>query len=195
MIKMTTAQSHETLQQILELLSRNFKGNVSPQEAEEQGFVTAFYELPDLERMCGPHRHVVAMDGDRLVGYALIMLKEFGRDFPLLVPMFERIDRLTVGDRRLAGMRYFVMGQVCIEKAYRGKDLRLFDLLYEKLKEQMSGAFDLVVTEVASRNQRSLKAHARVGFRPADRYLDKEEWEIIVWDWRPVEDGSGRSRM
>lgn len=184
MIRTTTAQSRETLQQILDLQSRNLKENVSQAEAAEQGFVTALYDLPFLERMCGPYRHVVAVDGDRVVGYALVMLKEFGRDFPLLVPMFERIDQLMLGDRRVADLRYFVMGQVCVEKEYRGKDLRVFDRLYEELRERMSGDFDLVVTEVASRNQRSSRAHARVGFRLADRYLDQEEWEIIVWDWR-----------
>jgi hypothetical protein len=198
MIQTTTAQSQETLEQILDLQARNYKDNLSPEEAAEQGFLTARYSLSDLETMRGPYRHVVAMDGGgRLAGYALVMLKEFGRDFPLLVSMFERINRLTFGGRRLAETSYFVMGQVCVEKKYRGnKDLQVFDRLYEGLKAQMSGDFDLVVTEVSSRNPRSSKAHARVGFQPADRYLDeKDAWEIIVWDWRPAEDRSERVRL
>lgn len=191
MIRMTKAQTPETLQQILDLQARNLADHLSPSEVVEQGFVTLRHDLPLLERLCGPYRHIIALDGDRVVGYALVMLKEFGRDFPLLVSMFDRINRLTFGDRRLAETSYFVMGQVCVEKEYRGKDLRVFDRLYEGLKEQMSGDFDLVVTEVSSRNPRSSKAHARVGFQPADRYSDeKDAWEIIVWDWRPAEEGT-----
>lgn len=183
MIRTTTARSREALQQILDLQARNLADPLSPAEAAEQGFVTLRHDLPLLERLCGPYRHVVAMDGDRLVGYALVMLKEFGSAFPILLPMFEQIDRLTVGERRLVEMSYFVMGQVCVEKEYRGRGV--FRGLYEELKEHMSGAFDLVVTEVATRNQRSLRAHEKVGFRRACQYLspDHEQWEIVTWDW------------
>lgn len=191
MIRMTTAESRETLQQILDLQARNLAAHLARAEAADQGFVTVHHDLPLLERLCGPYRHVVAMDGDRLVGYALVMLKEFAGAIPVIVPMFEQFDRLTVGDRRLAELRYFVMGQVCVDKDYRGTGV--FRGLYEELKARMSGAFDLVVTEVASRNQRSLQAHLKVGFQCALRYRspDDEQWEIVTWDWRPAEAGHG----
>jgi GNAT superfamily N-acetyltransferase len=195
MVRMTTAQSRATLHQILDLQARNLAAHLSPAEAADQGFVTLRHDLPLLERLCGPYRHVIAMDGDRLVGYALVMLKEFGSAFPVLAPMFEQIDRLTVGDRRLPDVNYFVLGQVCVEKEYRGKGV--FRGLYEELKERMSGAFDLVVTEVASRNRRSLQAHVKVGFRRAFQYRspDHEQWEIVTWDWRPAEAGSEDPRF
>ena len=45
--------------------------------------------------------------------------------------------------------------------------------------------FELLVTEISTRNQRSLRAHARVGFEPVHRYRDDvDEWEIVAWDWR-----------
>jgi len=189
MIRMTTAESREALQQILDLQARNLAAHLSRAEAADQGFVTVHHDLPLLERLCGPYRHVVAMDGDRLVGYALVMLKEFAGAIPVIVPMFEQFDQLTIGDRRLAELRYFVMGQVCVDKDYRGTGV--FRGLYEELKARMSGAFDLVVTEVASRNQRSLQAHLKVGFRSVLQYRspDDEGWEIVTWDWRPAEAG------
>lgn len=189
MIRMTTAQFPETLQQILDLQARNLADHLSPAEVADQGFVTLRHDLPFLERLCGPYRHVVAMDGARVVGYALVMLKEFRGDIPVLEPMFEQIDRLAVGDQRLADMSYFVIGQVCVEKGYRGQGV--FRGLYEELRERMSGAFDLVVTEVASRNRRSLKAHENVGFWRTLQYSspDDEQWEIVTWDWRPTAAG------
>ena len=50
------------------------------------------------------------------------------------------------------------------------------------MAERYGSRFDLVVTEVAARNTRSLRAHARVGFEPLHVYPDAttgEEWHVI----------------
>ena len=181
---MTAAQGRDELQQILELQRRNLATHVSPAEAAKEGFVTARHDLPLLERMCGAYGHVVAMDADRVVGYALVMLKDFGSAVPVLVPMFEQIGKLPYGKQTLGQTRYFVMGQVCVEKAHRGKGV--FAGMYDELRRRMSGDFEVVVTEVATRNTRSLRAHEKVGFRRALGYRahDGESWEIVTWDWR-----------
>jgi len=46
--------------------------------------------------------------------------------------------------------------------------------------------FDFAITEIDNRNQRSLNAHKRIGFREIHRYnsADKTEWVIVVWDWK-----------
>ena len=44
--------------------------------------------------------------------------------------------------------------------------------------------FELVVTEIATRNARSLRAHERVGFEPVHQYRDEvDEWLIAAWDF------------
>jgi len=47
-------------------------------------------------------------------------------------------------------------------------------------------AHDLVITEVARRNGRSIRAHEGVGFELLCRYAhaDGAEWDVIGWDWR-----------
>lgn len=184
MIRMATARTREAFQQILDLQRRNLAAHLSPAEAAEQGFVTTRHDLELLERIGGPHGHVVAMDGDRVAGYALVMLKEFGAAIPVLVPMFDQIERLPYGSRKVAEVSHFVMGQVCVEKAHRGTGV--FRGMYEELKRRMSGSFELVVTEVATRNTRSLRAHEKVGFRRALQYRadDGESWEVVTWDWQ-----------
>jgi GNAT superfamily N-acetyltransferase len=187
MIRTATAQSRATLQQILDLQERNLAVHLSPAEAADQGFVTVHHELPLLDRISGPYGHIVALDGEQVVGYALVMLREFAGAIPIIVPMFAQLDRLTIGEESLAALRYFVMGQVCIAKEHRGQGV--FAALYDELRRQMRGSFDLVVTEVASRNGRSLRAHEKVGFRTVHRYAspDGELWEIVAWDWRSAE--------
>ena len=74
------------------------------------------------------------------------------------------------------------MGQVCIAAAYRGQGV--FDMLYKKHKEIFSGKYDVVITDIATRNTRSLRAHARVGFKTIATYTDElDEWAVVVWDW------------
>lgn len=71
--------------------------------------------------------HTLAMDGEQVVGYALTMLESFRNEIPILTPMFETADRL------LPTKNYLAMGQICIDKPYRGQGL--FKGLYRFYKE------------------------------------------------------------
>ena len=56
----------------------------------------------------------------------------------------------------------------------------------ERGRGQVIDRFDFTVTEVAARNVRSLKAHARVGFQTLHVYADpttREEWHVLALDF------------
>jgi L-amino acid N-acyltransferase YncA len=75
------------------------------------------------------------------------------------------------------------MGQICVDKAYRGKGV--FELLYQKHREIFEKSYDFIVTEISTRNTRSLRAHEKVGFKTIHTYRDSmDEWNVVVWDWR-----------
>jgi RimJ/RimL family protein N-acetyltransferase len=58
----------------------------------------------------------------------------------------------------------------------------LFDALYRGHRAHYAGRFELIITEVSTRNPRSLRAHARVGFEELHRFRDAtDEWSIIGW--------------
>ncbi len=179
----TTAQTDEELQQILDLQWVNLPQNLSQEEAKEQGFVTVHHNLNILSAMNRQYQHVIAKDGEKVVGYTLVMLKEFGDKIPILLPFFEKINRLTYRGELLRHVSYFVMGQVCIDKNYRSKGI--FSGLYLQMKKEMSDHFKYVITEIATRNTRSIRAHEKVGFGTIHIYSTKEEeWAIVGWDWR-----------
>ena len=47
----------------------------------------------------------------------------------------------------------------------------------------MHTEYDLCVTEIATRNQISVRAHEKMGFEPISTYSDdREEWVIVAWD-------------
>lgn len=172
------------IRQILDLQRENLPANISSEEQSDQGFVTVQHNLGLLSDMNAAEPQVIAKDADRVVGYALVMLRSFAQRVPVLIPMFELLNTLSYEGRSLAESAYYAVGQVCVAKSHRGQGV--FDGLYEQHRRQMANRYDFVITEVATRNQRSLRAHARVGFKTIHRYTapDGEEWDIVLWDWK-----------
>ncbi|MFN0274735.1 MAG: GNAT family N-acetyltransferase [Chitinophagales bacterium] len=179
-MKITVSQSAEDIHQILSLQQKNLPKNISKSEADEQGFVTVEHDFEILYSMHLAEPAVITKDGNTLAGYALVMTKEFGKKIPVLVPMFELFETIVYQNKKLSEYTYFVMGQVCIDKPYRG--LGLFDKMYAELKENLKGKYELMITEVATSNQRSVNAHKRAGLETIFIYTDDggEEWQIMT---------------
>lgn len=179
-----SANSAEDLQDILRLQKSNLARNLEAAEIESQGFVTVDHSYEQLKRLNDIEQHVIAKDGGKLVGYILAMTARSCKDIPVLVPMFEQFDSIGYKGKKIADFRYMVVGQVCVDKAYRGQDV--FDNSYNKYREHFSPDYDFAITEIALSNQRSLHAHFRVGFRELHRYTgpDQTAWIIVIWEWK-----------
>lgn len=175
----TTAKTAQDLQGILDLQQLNLAKSISKKEFNEQGFVTVEHDFETLRRMNSPHPHIIAKSGEKVVGYALTMLKEARAFVPVLDPMFGQIDELSFEGKLLKHSKYLTMGQICIAKEFRGQGV--FYQLYDFYKKQFAGVFDYVVTEVSERNKRSLRAHAKAGFEVLHRFSDKtDDWVLII---------------
>ena len=181
----TTVASREEASQIIDLQAKNLASVLSPAVARAQGFLTVRHDLEILWRMNQSEPSVIAKDGESVVGYALIMPKSFAQEVPILEPFFNLLETHNWDGRNFSKSdRWFVMGQVCVAEAYRGK--KVFDGMYAKMREICRDRFDFTVTEVAERNTRSLRAHERVGFKTVHRYgesLTGENWRVIVLDF------------
>lgn len=184
MISFTTATTDEELQQILTLQQLNLPKNISAAQALEQGFVTVEHDFATLKKMNDLENAVIAKDGAQVVGYLLAMTSDLRQDIPVLVPMFEVMDQLDYKEKKLHQYQYIVVGQACIAAAYRGKGL--LDEFYKAYKNFLKPKYDFTLTEISKRNQRSLRAHHRVGFHTLHEYEAPggEQWEIVLWDWR-----------
>jgi hypothetical protein len=118
-----------------------------------------------------------------LAGYALVMRREFEKDIPVLQPMFGQFNDLVYNGKKLGDQSYFVMGQICVAKPYRG--MGVFAGLYAKMREEMAPHFQYVITEIDKKNTRSQRAHEKVGFKTIAEYhsdFDNEDWLIVLWD-------------
>ena len=174
----------EDLERILELQSLNLKSNLTDTQKEKEGFVTVLHSYDDLKVMNDANPHTVVIHNGKLVGYALTMVPKFRNLIPILIPMFEMIDEeLSKANREDS---YVIMGQVCIAEGHRGKGL--FKQLYKAMKNYLSNQFDINITEVATSNIRSMRAHKNVGYEIMKIYSDSSgtEWALIEWNWKGV---------
>lgn len=170
------AGTTEELNQILELQRANIPSVISEVEKQQEGFVTVYHNFEILKAMNDKCAHVIAKSNDKVVGYALCMLKSFKVDIEVLQPMFKQIDQC------LDDESYFVMGQICIDKEFRKQGI--FRGMYGFMKQEMASKYNMIITEVDKKNTRSLNAHYALGFKLLHSYnSNQQDWALIAWDW------------
>jgi len=174
--------SKEELEKIARLSAANQVANISAETKEKEGFVSWVYSTDVLTRLHAIVPSVIAMDGDKLAGYAISLTKDCAAVYPSLAAMLDYAATVTYRGRPLSEHSFYIMGQICVDLAYRGQGV--VQQLYEFHKEQFSSRYDMLVTEISVSNPRSLKAHKKVGFDVIDTHRDHEgEWDLVLWDW------------
>jgi GNAT superfamily N-acetyltransferase len=192
-IRFTTVQTAVEVQQILELQRQNVPSALSAEQQASQGFVTVQHTFPLLERMNAAAPSIIAKAGEQLAGYCLMMPRSFVAEIPILQELVDTAEGLPGSERLKPGLswhgkplrgnpRWFIMGQVGVAEAYRGQGV--FDGLYQLLRDTYRPTFDFVITEIAARNTRSRRAHARVGFQDVAVHAEPngEAWHVVVLD-------------
>jgi hypothetical protein len=172
------------LHQLLDLQKRNLKSNLTPDEIQLQGFVTVKHSFEDILNMHQISPSVIVKDGDEVIAYVIAMTEASKTDIPILVPMFDMFAKIDYDGKKITSYNYMVVGQVCVDFNYRGQ--KVFDNAYEYYKSVFKEEYDFAITEIALENTRSLKAHARVGFKTIHEFSDTFgiDWAIVLWDFR-----------
>jgi predicted GNAT superfamily acetyltransferase len=183
MITYTTSKSINDLAGIIELQKSNLPSNLTQEEIAGEGFVTVVHRLEDLKKMNDIEQHIIAKDDGKIIAYLLAMTSKSKADIPVLIPMFENFEKIKFHDKILSAHKYIVVGQVCVSKGYRGQGI--LDNCYAEYKNQFKNKYDFAITEIATKNQRSIKAHKRIGFTEVHRFIapDNVEWSIVIWEW------------
>ena len=186
MIEYTTSSTDKDMLGIIALQKSNLPENLSPEDMQSQGFVTVVHSFEVLKKMNGIEQNIVAKDNDKVVAYLLAMTEKSKNDIPILLPMFALFEKIMLQGKPLAAYKYLVVGQVCVSKDYRGQGI--LDNCYAAYKKHFKDKYDFAVTEIATKNLRSVKAHERIGFKEIHRYAEpgKEEWSVVIWDWNDI---------
>jgi GNAT superfamily N-acetyltransferase len=182
MLHATIVTNKDEIKQVHELNQKNLRQNIPPSIQKEEGFVSWLYSIELLEKMHQLAPSVIIKDGDIVAGYALTTLKESANFHPDLQIVFDNLQQIKLNNQPIFNYSFYCMGQICIAKEYRGKGL--VDMLYQKHKELYCKEYDFILTDIATRNIRSVKAHQKIGFKTIHSYVDDvDEWEVVIWDW------------
>ena len=179
----TTSSTEKDLLGIIALQKNNLATKLKEDEISTQGFVTVAHRLHDLKKMNVVEQHIICKDIEKVVAYLLAMTVQSQYEIPVLLPMFKMFEQILYKRKLVSTYNYMVVGQVCVDINYRGQGI--LDKCYEHYKTCFSKKYDFAITEIASRNIRSIKAHQRIGFTEIHKYTatDKEEWSIVVLEW------------
>lgn len=181
-VEVTRVSSPIEIIGIRDLQALNLKQNITAEEAIDQGFLTATYTIEYLEEMNAASPSIIAKDGDKVVGYALVATKDIRKGHDLIEGLFDAIDACEYNGKSLEDINYVVVGQLCVAKEYRGQDL--VQKLYGHFRDCLSNEFTYLATDVAQANVRSLKAHKKRGFKVINELIyGGFGWDIVLWDW------------
>lgn len=181
-VEVTRVSSPNEIIGIRDLQALNLKQNITAEEAIEQGFLTAAYTIEYLQEMNAVFPSIIAKDGDKVIGYALVTTKDIRKGHDLIEGLFDAIDACEYNGQLLKDVNYVVVGQLCVAKEYRGQDL--VQELYGHFRDCLSSEFTYLVTDVAKANVRSLKAHKKRGFQVINELTyGGFGWDIVLWDW------------
>lgn len=185
-VELTRVSSPSEIIGIRDLQALNLKQNITAEEANDQGFLTAAYTIEFLHEMNSASPSIIAKVGDKVVGYALVATKEIRKGHDLIEGLFDAIDECEYRGELLRDVNYVVVGQLCVAKEYRGQDL--VQKLYGHFRDCLSNEFIYLVTDVAKANVRSLKAHKKRGFQVINELMyGGFGWDIVLWDWNAAD--------
>lgn len=184
MMKLERAITDLQIQQILDLQQQNLKKNLSSEEVLTQGFVTAEHNFGQLKRINDAEPSIIATENGQLVAYAIAMRQDLAKDMPVFETLLKTVDNLTYKDKSIKAYSYIFIGQLCVDKNYRGSGL--VKDLYAYYKTELSTNYDFAITDISEQNVRSLKAHQKCGFEKIHTFFDEytqSNWHVVVMDF------------
>jgi hypothetical protein len=186
MIEYSIVQTEDELKGIHRLLESNLAINVPDEVEDKEGFLTVAYSLTDLKRMHETDPAIIVKDKDQVIAYLLALNPVIKAHFPILIPLLELFDKIMYDGRPVSSYHYLIIGQACIDKHYRGKGV--FKKIYAAYNARFRDKFDFAISEIATRNLRSMNAHKRIGFTTVHEYTDPNgvEWSVVILDWKKL---------
>ena len=144
--------------QILALQAQNLRWNLD-EVRQQQGFLSVEYGEDDLAAINDGLGIYVAVEGDRLLAYAMAETEEFAGGVPLIAHMASRFPSAILQNQPVTNLRYFIYGPVCIDRAARGRGL--LNGLLQAMSAALTVRFDVGIAFIAQSNIHSYHAHVR----------------------------------
>ena len=99
-IVFTKTSCNEELKEILVLQQENLLRADKINEQLKEGFVTVQHTLTNLQDMHNSAAHCIIKSGNKVIGYALVMLPTYKDKIEILKPFFNKIELTSTPDQK-----------------------------------------------------------------------------------------------
>jgi hypothetical protein len=155
MVRLATT---DDLGNILKLQEKYHVDNLSEAEKLEKGFVTTRFTTAQLTELIEQKGAFIAVtETEELMGYALSGTWEFFSQWAIFPFMLTRLPDIRYQNVELTTQNSCQYGPVCIDGAYRGKDV--LKQLFDAVLTHYEARFPFICTFINAKNERSAKAH------------------------------------
>ncbi|MDD3610920.1 MAG: hypothetical protein WCR98_07495 [Saccharofermentanales bacterium] len=148
---------YEDLPQVSRLQERYHVDSISAEDKVD-GFVTTLFTEEQFKRLITDENGLsVALDGDKLIAYAMAASWQYWSEWPFFQKMIADLPEIEYLGQVATVDNSYQYGPICIDKAYRGSGVleNLFDFSRETMKER----YPILLTFVNQANPRSITAH------------------------------------
>lgn len=151
----------DDLDQVHDLQKRYHVSTISDEDRPD-GFVTTLFTSEQFERLIDDEAGLsIAVDGDKVVGYAMAASWEYWSEWPLFAHMINDLPDTEYLGRTMSMENSYQYGPICVDKEYRG--IGVFAHLFDFSRESMRERYPVLLTFVNQINPRSITAHRKLG--------------------------------
>ncbi len=157
---MTIRQANpEDLDDILSLQEKYHVSNLTVIEQQEKGFVTMKVTSDQFLELIQKRGVFIAIVDNILAAYALSSDWRFYRQWAIIKEMEAVLPTFTLNNAILKVDNSFQYGPVCIDEAYRGRNILAY--LFQAIERYYAKKYAYSITFINKKNERSLRAHAK----------------------------------
>lgn len=156
--------SSATLNDIDEVLELHAKYQIDSisHEDKKDGFVTTSFTKEQLAKVINEEQGLfIARKNDKVVAYVMCGSWKFCSIWPIFTQMVQDLPKLSYLGQAITTENSYQYGPVCVDKSVRGSGV--LEALFDFAREEMSQRYPIMVTFINKINQRSFKAHTRLG--------------------------------
>lgn len=156
--------SSATLNDIDEVLELHAKYQIDSisHEDKKDGFVTTSFTKEQLAKVINEEQGLfIARKNDKMVAYVMCGSWKFCSIWPIFTQMVQDLPKLSYLGQAITTENSYQYGPVCVDKSVRGSGV--LEALFDFAREEMSQRYPIMVTFINKINQRSFKAHTRLG--------------------------------
>lgn len=172
----------EEISKIISLQNFTHFSNVSDNQKEKEGFVSVRTNIDQLNKLNKRVGVLVAVSGNKVIGYEMPLDLDIAREIILLDPFIERFLKIDYKGKKIKNYKWIIEGQINIQKEYKG--MGIAEKLHKEFIKILKPKYELIVTEISDQNPRSLYVHTKkLGFKIIQTYSSNgRNWHILIQD-------------